>query len=160
MQSIVRLLLCLAVACGTAAAQTAPARVKAQMLYLPVYSHVYHGDLDSKGAPVRSLVSVLVSIRNTDPARPIRVMSAQYYDTDGKKLKEYVTAPKLIGPMGTHEVYIPTSDTSGGSGANFVVSWQADTPVNPPIVEGLHLNLTSMGRSIAFMTQAREISAQ
>jgi hypothetical protein len=97
-----------------------------------------------------------VSIRNTDPLKSIRITSAQYYDTDGKKLKEYVVSPKTIGPMGTHELFVPRSDDTGGSGANFVISWKSDTPANPPMVEGIHANLPA-GRSIAFLSSARTL---
>ena len=115
--------------------------------------------MDNKGQPMKALVSVAVSIRNTDPAKSIRITSAQYYDTDGKKLREYVTSPKTIGPMGTYEIFVPRSDDTGGSGANFVIAWKSDTPVSQPSVEGLHANLPA-GRSIAFTTTARPIPAE
>jgi len=136
--------------------QATPARSLGQSLYLPIYSHVWHGDMDNKGQPMRTLVSVSVSIRNTDSAKSIRITSAQYYDTDGKRLKEYVTAPRVIRPMGTYELFVPRSDDSGGSGANFVIIWKADTPASLPIVEGFHANLP-VGRSIAFTTSAKAL---
>ena len=134
-------------------------RASGQLLYLPVYSHILHGEVDRNGNPAKVLVSVLVSVRNTDPARPIRLTSAQYYDTDGKRIKEYVTAPKVIPPMGTYELYVPTSDDTGGSGANFLISWKADGAVSTPVVEGLHVNLP-VGRSIVFLTSARVLQAE
>lgn len=147
------LLLC----CGLAAAQSPAAR--AQTLYLPVYSHIWHGEIDSKGKPAKTLVSVLVSVRNTDPARAIRLTSAQYYDTEGKRIKEYVTAPRSIAPMGTYEIYVPTSDDSGGSGANFILMWKADGGASPPIIEALHANLPT-GRAIVFVTSARVLQSE
>jgi len=141
---------------GHAMAQSPVIRSTGQVLYLPIYSHVWHGDLDSKGEPAKALVSVSVSIRNTDPVKAIRVTSAQYFDTDGKKLREYVPAPRTVQPMGTMELFIPRGDDTGGSGANFVIVWKADSPASPPIVEGFHANLPA-GRSIAFTTSARPI---
>ena len=152
-------LILFALSSGLASAQTAPGRSLGQLLYLPIYSHFWHGETDGKGQPTKTLVSVSVSIRNTDPVKSIRVTSAQYYDTDGKKLREYVTAPKTIGPMGTYELFVPRSDDTGGSGANFVIAWKSDTPASPPMVEGLHANLPA-GRSIAFTTSARPIPAE
>lgn len=152
-------ILLFALSSGLASAQTSPGRSLGQLLYLPIYSHIWHGDMDTKGQPMKALVSVSVSIRNTDPAKSIRVDSAQYYDTDGKKLREYVSSPKTIGPMGTYEIFVPRSDDTGGSGANFVISWKADTPASQPIVEGFHANLP-VGRSIAFTTSARPIPAE
>jgi hypothetical protein len=112
--------------------------------------------LNSNGRPEKTLVSVFVSIRNTDNLKSIRINSATYYDTNGKRLKDYIAAPVTIGPMGTYEIFIPRSDDTGGSGANFVISWKSDTSVNPPIVEGFHANLPGR-ESISFMTWARPI---
>ena len=142
-----------------AGAQGAPVRSAGQTLYLPVYSHIWHGDVDSKGQAVKTLMSVLVSIRNTDVSKPMQITSAQYYDGDGKKLRNYVPAAQTIPPMGTYEFFIPRSDDSGGSGANFVVVWRAAAPVNLPIVEAVHANLPA-GRAIAFVTSARPIAPE
>ena len=148
--------LLLVIAGAGALAQTAPAKSLGQNLYLPIYSHIWHGETDKKGQPMKVLVSVSVSIRNTDPLKSIRVTSAQYFDTDGKKLREYIASPKTIGPMGTYELFVPRSDDTGGSGANFVISWKADAPASLPIVEGFHANML-VGRSIAFTTSARPL---
>ena len=143
--------------CGQlATAQTAPVRSLGQDFYLPIYSHIWHGDVNKTGQPAKTLVSVSVNIRNTDPALPIRVMSAQYFDTDGKRLREYVPTPKVIGPFGTLELFVPRSDDAGGSGANFLIVWKADKPASPPIVEGFHADL-SMARSIAFTSSGRAL---
>ena len=78
-----------------------------------------------------------------------------------------------VGNSGTHAVnatlyrklaYDPIRDfapvsqfsTTGGSGANFVVAWQSDSPASLPLVEGVHANLPA-ARSIAFITTARPI---
>jgi len=152
--------LLLAFACGLAVAQTtAVARAGGQTLYLPIYSHIWHGEVDSKGKPAKTLLSVLVSVRNTDPARAIRLTSAQYYDTDGKRIKEYVATPRSIPPMGTYELYVPTSDDSGGSGANFILSWKAEGNASAPIIEAVHANLPA-GRAIVFITSARVVQSE
>jgi len=158
LRRVLRALLLFALACGAAHAQV-PARSSGQMLYLPVYSHLWYGEVESSGVPAKTLVSVLVSVRNTDPARPIRITSAQYYDTAGKPIKQYVPAPRAIAPMGTIELYVPTSDDSGGSGANFVIGWKADGAVSPPVVEAVHASLT-VGRSVVFITSARVIPGE
>lgn len=142
--------------CGPASAQSAPARSSGEVLYLPIYSHIWHGDLDANGQPVKTLVSISVSIRNTDMANAIVLTSAQYYDTNGKRLKEYIASPTTIPPLGTHELFIARSDDTGGSGANFIIAWNAKAPVSPPIVEGIHANLPA-GRAIIFTTAARPL---
>jgi hypothetical protein len=136
--------------------QGSASRSAGQVLYLPIYSHVWHGEVDSKGQPTKTQVSVSVSIRNTDASKPIRITSAQYFDTDGRKLREYLPVARTIAPMGTYELFIPRNDDTGGSGANFVIAWKVDGGANPPIVEALHANLPA-GRAIAFVTSARQI---
>jgi hypothetical protein len=137
-------------------AQVPAPKSSGQTLYLPVYSHIWHGEADNRGELARSPMSVLVSIRNTDLVRPMRVTSAVYFDTDGRRVKDYMPTPKTVAPMGTLELFVPRSDDKGGSGANFVIVWKSDAPVNPPLVEGVHANLPA-GRSIAFVTSARPI---
>lgn len=139
-----------------AAQQAAPPLVSNQLLYLPVYSHVMHGDVDRQGNPQRALLSAQVSIRNTDPARPIRLVSAKYFDTTGKLVREHVPAPKTIAPLATFELYVPRSDDTGGSGASFVIQWRSDEPVNAPAVEAVHVLMTA-SRTLAFITTARPI---
>ena len=158
MKSMLLSMFLFALSSGIASSQTAPGRSLGETLYLPIYSHIWHGEMDRKGQPMKTLVSVSVSIRNTDPVRAIRISSAQYYDTDGRKLREYLTSPKTIGPMGTYELFVPRSDDSGGSGANFVIAWKSDSPASLPVVEGFHANL-AVGRSIAFTTVARAVLA-
>ena len=143
---------------GSVRADDSAVLSKGQHLYLPVYSHVWHGDRDKNGVPQKSLVSVLVSIRNTDLTRPIRITSARYYDTQGKMLAEYVTQPRTIGPLGTQELYVERKESVGGSGANFVIVWQADSPVNLPIIEAVHADIQGH-RTLSFITSARIIGA-
>jgi len=133
-----------------------PALSKGQTLYLPIYSHVWHGDVKRGGYPLKDLVSALVSIRNTDLKNPIRVTSARYFDTGGKQLHEYLDAPKTIPPMGTYELYVERKESAGGSGANFVISWEAATPTNLPAIEALHADIQGH-RTLTFITTARAI---
>ncbi len=152
-----RLLAFAALVCAGQPALSQPIeRSLGETLYLPVYSHIWHGDVDAHGQPVKTLLSVSVSIRNTDPEKSISLVSAEYFDTAGKKLKEYVPAAVGIPPMGTHELFVPRADDSGGSGANFVIRWSSASPASPPIVEAIHANLP-VGRSIVFVTSARPI---
>ncbi|TRZ98086.1 MAG: DUF3124 domain-containing protein [Rhodocyclaceae bacterium] len=133
-----------------------PALLSGQTLYLPIYSHVYHGDPGKAGKPTQTLVSTHVSIRNTDPQTRIRLVSARYYDTDGKLVRPYIDAPVTIPPLGTHEIFVPRTDTAGGSGASFLIVWNAETPVNPPIVEALHADIRE-ARTLMFITTGQPI---
>lgn len=150
----------LALAAGATLAQDSLPLSAGQSLYLPVYSHLYHGDVNAKtGKPSETLVSTHVSIRSTDPKSGFKVTSARYYNTDGKLLREYVTQPQAIPPLGTYELYVSRSDSSGGSGANFIIEWSADKPINPPLVEALHADIRE-ARTLLFVTTARPIQAR
>jgi len=141
---------------ASAFAADEPALLSGQTLYLPVYSHVYHGDPGKDGKPAQTLVSTHVSIRNTDPQTPIRLVSARYYDTQGKLVRSYVGAPVTIPPLGTHEIFVPRTDTAGGSGANFLIVWSAETSAN---VEALHADIRE-ARTLMFITTGQPIKAR
>ena len=162
MRPLSRPLIALALYCLTtlAAAQDAPPRSAGQSLYLPIYSHLYHGDVNPRtGKPSETLVSTHVSIRNTDPSAAVKIVSARYYNTDGKLLREFLAKPQAIPPLGTFELYVPRSDSSGGSGANFIIDWTAERPANPPLVEALHADIRE-ARTLLFVTTARPIQTR
>ena len=140
-------------------AQELPPLVGTQTLYLPIYSHFYNGTPDKDGKPAEALTSAHVSIRNTDNRTGLQVTSARYYDTNGKLIRDYVPTPKSVPPMGTLELSVPHTDVTGGSGANFIIVWSAESPINPPIVEALHADIRA-SRGVAFMTTARVIRSR
>lgn len=130
---------------------------KGQTLYLPVYSHIWHGDRVVEGKyPLRNQLSALISIRNTSFKTPIKITSARYYSTEGKLLKEYVAEARQIAPMATMELFIEKKETAGGSGANFVIQWEAPQPSNIPVVEALHADIKGH-QTLTFITVARPI---
>jgi len=138
---------------NTASAQEPRPLSKSQTLYLPIYSHMLYGNLGKSGKASYVLLSALVSIRNSDAKRSLRVLSARYFDTQGKLLGERVPTPVVLPPLGTLELFVELNDASGGSGANFVVRWEADAAINPPLVEALHANMDG-GKAVIFMTQS------
>ena len=129
---------------------------KGQLVYLPVYSHIYYGSLDRKGNPNKVLLSAMVSIRNTDPKRAIRVNSARYFNTEGKLLRDVVAKPAMVPAFGTLELFVEQHDDTGGSGANFAIAWDADAAVNPPVIEAVH-GAFEGARSVLFSTAGTPI---
>ncbi len=119
----------------TVRAEAAEPLSTGQTVYVPVYSHVQHGNLDSKGRPEVLLLSSMLSIRNVDPDHGIVVTSVRYYDTAGKLLREYLQAPLALGPLGSTDVFVEHKDSLGGTGANFMVDWNADAPTSAPLLE-------------------------
>lgn len=132
---------------------------KGQTIYLPIYSHIWYGDLDASGQPRKALMSALVSIRNTSLKLPVRVTSARYYSTEGRLLKEFVASTRTVPPMATLEFFVEKSESLGGSGANFIIQWEASAETNPPLVEAVHADI-QLNRTPTFLTSGRTIKAE
>lgn len=145
---------------GMSSAYTSPHGITLygwQSLYLPIHTQLYHGDINPKtGKPPETPLSAYVSIRNTDPRASLRVTSARYYNTEGQLLRDFLPKPQSVPPLGTYEIHIPRPNASGPQGANFIIEWNAERPINPPQVEALH----SDGRALFFVTTARSIEAR
>ncbi|MBK6909100.1 MAG: DUF3124 domain-containing protein [Rhodocyclaceae bacterium] len=152
-------ILLLGLVAEVALAADEPTLLAGQTLYLPVYSHVYHGNPGKDGIPQQTLVSTHVSVRNTDPKTPIRLVSARYYDTQGKLVRSYLNTPVTIPALGTYELFVPRTDTAGGSGANFLIEWTAETAANPPIIEALHADIRE-ARTLMFVTTGQPIKTR
>lgn len=153
--AVAAILACAGTSTASLAQEVRPAS-KGQSLYLPVYSHMLYGNLGKNGKASQVLLSTLVSIRNTDGKRPLRLTSARYYDTHGKLLAERLPTPQVVPPFGTVEIFVELNDASGGSGANFLIKWDAEQAISPPLVEGLHINMDG-GKAVVFMTQAMPV---
>lgn len=125
--------------------------VKGQTVYVPAYSHIYHGD---KERPFD--LAVTLSIRNTDPAHAIDLVTVDYFDTEGKKVRSYLGNELKLGPMSSTRYVIPESDSSGGSGANFIVRWKSAEKVSEPIVETIMIS-TRTQQGISFTSRGQVI---
>ena len=55
--------------------------------------------------------------------------------------------------MATVRYVVKESDKAGGSGANFLVRWQSETAVNPPLVESVMISTASQ-LGISFTSRA------
>ena len=124
---------------------------KGEIIYVPAYSHIYSGNRERP-----FLLTVTLSIRNIDPNPQIKITAADYYETQGKLLKKYLDEVKILKPLESLRYIIPESDKSGGSGANFIVKWESDRFVNPPIVEAVMIGTQSQ-QGISFTSRGRVI---
>jgi hypothetical protein len=64
--------------------------------------------------------------------------------------------PLTLNPLESLRYVIPESDKSGGSGANFIVEWHSDRPVNKPIIESIMIG-TKSGQGISFTSRGQEV---
>lgn len=109
-----------------------------QTVYVPAYSHIYVGNREQP-----YLLTVTLSIRNTNSKHAITVSVVDYYETQGQRLKAYLDAPKILAPLASMRYVVPQKDKSGGSGANFIVTWSSKSPVNPPLIETVMIGTES-----------------
>jgi hypothetical protein len=128
-----------------------PVLASGQLLYVPVYSHIYTGNQER---PFN--LAVTLSIRNTDPRTSLRLTMVDYFDTQGRLIRHYLESPVELNPLGSIRYVVAEKDVQGGSGANFLVRWEADSAINVPVVESVMIGAQS-GQGISFTSQAREI---
>ncbi|MBW4594060.1 MAG: DUF3124 domain-containing protein [Brasilonema angustatum HA4187-MV1] len=128
--------------------------VMGETIYVPIYSHIYHGD----NKRVFDLAATL-SIRNTDLTNPIIITSVRYYDSNGKQLKQYLERPIQLDALASTDFVVDRTDTSGGVGANFIVEWVAQTKVFQPVVEAVMIG-TDFQQGISWISPGKVIKSQ
>jgi hypothetical protein len=119
--------------------------------YVPVYSSV-----SMSQGKLRADFSVTLSIHNASETRPLVLRRIAYFDTGGKMVESYLKTPVALKPFSTVEVFVPTTDVRGGTGANFVVDWASTGEIAEPAVEALMVGGVGSGH-YAFITQGRPV---
>jgi hypothetical protein len=119
--------------------------------YIPAYSSV-----SMSQGKMRADFSVTLSIHNASETRPLVLKRIAYFDTAGKMVESYLKAPIALKPFSTVEVFVPTTDVRGGTGANFVMDWAATGEIAEPVVEALMVGGLGSGH-YAFISQGRAI---
>ncbi|MCU0599305.1 MAG: DUF3124 domain-containing protein [Desulfobacterales bacterium] len=156
MAKIKKILLILSLWClfffSAARAQVGIDLSKGQTVYVPAYSHIYSGDTEYK-----FMLAVTLSIRNTDLKNALTITSVDYFDTNGKLIKKYLNNPVSLAPMSSTRYVVKESDETGGSGANFIVIWNADQAVHSPIIESVMIGTRSQ-QGISFTSRGQVVS--
>lgn len=124
---------------------------RGQVVYVPVYSHIYIGDRERQ-----FLLAVTLSIRNTDPDNEIVITKVTYFNSKGKILEEYLKEPVTLEGMSATRYVVHESDKAGGSGASFLVEWEALKPVNPPVIETVMIGAKTQ-QGISFTSRGQVI---
>lgn len=125
---------------------------KGQTCYVPAYSHIYGGNRE---LPI--LLTVTLSIRNTDAKNAVTITSVEYFGTTGELLRKFLEHPLNLKPFESIRYVVPQKDKSGGSGANFVVKWKSDKSVNPPIIESVMIGVEGQ-QGISFTSRGQAIN--
>ncbi len=120
-------------------------------IYVPIYSTIYYEDRR------RTIdLAATLSVRNTDMKNSIVLRSVDYYSTEGKLVRKYLSAPVELGPMSTADFIVARTDSSGGAGANFVVDWVSSKTVSEPIAEAVMVS-TGSSQSISFVSRGETV---
>ncbi len=91
-----------------------------------------------------------------NPHHAITVYVVDYHDSNGTLVRSYVKDPIELTPWVSTHVVVKDSDTSGGVGASFVVSWRARKKVNAPLIEAIPVG-TASPQAIAFVRRGQVI---
>lgn len=119
--------------------------------YLPVYSHIYHIHEHRTFD-----LTITVSIRNISLTQSIYIFKADYYNTIGENIRQYIKDPIYLKPLETIEIIIDEQDIEGGSGANFVFDWAKINDKNPPLFEAVMIS-TYGQQGLSFTTRGVQI---
>lgn len=122
-----------------------------QTIYVPVYSHIYY---ENKQKSLN--LAATLSIRNTDSNNPIFITAVRYYGSEGQLIQQYLEQPIKLAPLASTDFVVARTDTSGGSGANFIVEWVAMKVVIEPIVEAIMIS-AEIGQGISFISPGKVI---
>ncbi len=125
-------------------------RLAGQTVYVPVYSHIYHRE------DMEFDLTATLSIRNTDFKNPIVISTAKYFDTSGKLVRDYAESPLVLPAMATLDFVVGERDRSGGSGANFIVEWFAESQVTEPVIESIMIG-TNGQQGVSFLSVGKVI---
>ena len=136
-----------AAAPGTAAAESPldrypdpPGVHMGQAIYVPVYSSVFYADDQQTRA-----LSATLFISNIDLGEKVEISRVDYYDTKGQLVRSYLEQPLWLNPLERVNYEVEEKDGTGGTGASFIVVWQAPDEVSPPLVEALMIGTASTG---------------
>jgi len=115
-------------------------------IYVPAYSNLYY-ECDVQ----KTYFAVILSLRNITFTDSIYFDRIEYYDSEGKLLREFIEKVLVLRPMESIEYIVESPDKKGGPGANFVVSyWGRSNLKNPPYIEAIMLgNFANYGFSFS-----------
>lgn len=119
--------------------------------YLSVYSQIY-----SQTEHRKEDLTATVSMRNTSQADTLFIEKADYFDTHGKLIREYVGRPVFLTPLETLEIVVNQHDREGGTGGNFIFHWKIHFRSPEPLFEGIMIS-TSGQQGLSFSTKGKRI---
>lgn len=127
------------------------ALARSQTVYVPIYSEIYH----YSGHQSYSLTATL-SVRNTSLKDTMYVHQVDYYDSQGRLLREYLAKDIVLNPLESVEFVVEHKEKEGGAGANFIVFWGTNSLTIKPVIQAVMLT-TADQQGISFLTEGVDI---
>jgi hypothetical protein len=121
-----------------------------QTVYVPIYSEIYNRTKDAK-----ILLTATLSIRNTSETDTLFLSRVDYFNTGGSLVRHYLDKSIYLKPLETIDYVIEEKDEEGGSGANFLIDWYANRPLNP-LFQAVMLGAVS-NQAFSFTTEGVNI---
>lgn len=118
-------------------------------VYVPAYSTIR-----IMSGRSRVDLATTLSIHNTSRDKPLVLERVDYHDADGGLIQAYLDQPVALKPLGTIEMFVAGEDRRAGMGANFVVDWAADGPINEPVIEAVMIGTRGIA-TYSFVSQGR-----
>jgi len=119
--------------------------------YVPVYSDIYHRD-----GTFRFSLTTTISIRNTSIIDSVYLLKADYYDSYGTELAEYIDSTILLTPLESIEFVVHEDEKAGGAGANFIIDWAATNYSDQLLIQSVMIG-TYGQQGISFITNAKVV---
>ena len=100
--------------------------VKGQTIYVPSYTSFMGGRAPAYAFEAKPTIF----FHNTDQNHPISIVRLDFYNTDGKLVEKYLQQPLKLNPNSATRVNVKELlKGEEGSGAHFIIQWQADHKV-------------------------------
>lgn len=119
--------------------------------YLSSYSEIY-----TRSEKHMFSLTGTISLRNINLKDTVYIEKANYYKTNGEKVRAYFDAPIYLAPMETVQIIIAEDDMEGGTGDNFVFHWKKPAGAHDPFFEGVFISVYGQ-QGISFTTQGIRI---
>ncbi len=129
-----------------------PQSTVGELVYVPVYSSIFN-----KKQRGEYYLSSTLSIHNIHLSGTMWLSAVNYYNTRGQRVREFVNEPLPIRPLETQQFVIPDTEQSGGTGANYIVKWEAEHDLPSPKIEALMIS-THGQQGISFMSHGTVVT--
>ncbi|NME66986.1 DUF3124 domain-containing protein [Flammeovirga aprica] len=104
--------------------------------YVAAYSDLYYQEGNDKFQ-----CTVILSLRNVSTTDTLYFTTADYYDSNGKLLRNYLKGETLeLKPLESAEYIVEKRESLGGVGANFIVEYGTTSPPkNKALIEAINI---------------------